>query len=390
MTVADVEEAQRRLVDQLVEDGALTPEWRPAFEAVHRAAFVPQTVWIEGNAGLLVPLHRIKDPDHWLELAYADDAVITQVDDGQPEPEDTGRRISSSASMPSVVAQMLAHTDVQPGHRVLEIGTGTGYNAALLAHRLGAENVVTIEIDSVLAETARHALRATGYGTVTVVTGDGAQGYPAEAPFDQILSTVAVQNVPHTWVEQTRPGGLVITPWGTEYYNGGLLVLTVTGDGTATGHIASKASFMTLRQQRFAHSGLTLTAKDDAQATVTETDIHPAEVANGDVAFDACIAIALRVPDCDMSYSLPELDEDGEGILWLVDYTSGSWARLHHHPDHDGPYRVLQFGSRRLWDEVEASYRWWCDAGCPSADRWRFTVAPDGQHAQLHAGPARS
>lgn len=145
---------------------------------------------------------------------------------------------------------------------------------------------------------------------------------------------------------------------------------------------------MTLREQRFAHPGLRLTAHDDAQATRTETDIHPAEVANGEVAFDACIAIALRVPSCDLSYAPPELDEHGEGILWLVDYTSGSWARLHHHPEHDGPYKVLQSGPRRLWDEVEAGYRWWRNAGCPCAGQWSFTVTPDGQRTQLQTDPA--
>lgn len=384
MTVADAEEQQRRqLIAHLVESGALAPQWRSAFEAVSRTAFLPETVWMEDDTGLLIPVRRAEDPDRWRELAYVDDAVITQVDDGHPAPGGIGRRISSSASMPTVVAQMLARCEFQPGHRVLEIGTGTGYNAALLAYRLGAENVVTVEVDGVLAESARRALRAAGFAGVTVVTGDGSHGYLPGAPFDRILSTAAVQNVPYAWVEQTRPGGLIVTPWGNEYYNGGLLVLTVNDDATAAGHIAGKASFMTLRQQRFEHPGLALTAHDDAQATRTETEIHPAEVANGEVAFDACIAIALQVPNCDLSYAPPDLDENGEGILWLVDYASGSWARLHHHPDQDGPYRVMQSGSRRLWDEVEASHRWWRDAGCPSADRWRFTVTCNGQHARL-------
>jgi protein-L-isoaspartate O-methyltransferase len=92
-----------------------------------------------------------------MELVYADDAVITQVNDGHPAAEGGGVRISSSASMPTVVAQMLAHGALQAGQRVLEIGTGTGYNAALLAHRLGAQRVVTIEIDPELAHSAQHA-----------------------------------------------------------------------------------------------------------------------------------------------------------------------------------------------------------------------------------------
>jgi len=383
MTATEGQLAHRQLVEYLAESGALSAEWRPVFEAVPRAEFIPETVWVESDRGALLPLRRAEDPRRWLELAYADDAVITQVDDGQPAAEGTGRRISSSASMPTVVAQMLAHCAAQPGQRVLEIGTGTGYNAALLAQRLGAGNVVTIEIDPELAQTARHALKTAGYDAVTVVTGDGAQGYPPAAPFDEVLSTAAVQQVPYDWVEQTRPGGLVLTPWGTDYYNGGLLALSVTEEHTAVGTIIDKASFMTLRQQRFTEPRLTLTAEDDAHAVCSFTDIHPAEIANGYIAFDACIALAIRVPQCAMSYAPPELDADGEGILWLVDARSGSWARLHHHPDRDGPYHVLQSGSRNLWDEVHSSYHWWLDAGRPTADRWRFTITPEGQHIQL-------
>jgi protein-L-isoaspartate(D-aspartate) O-methyltransferase len=383
MTTLEAARAHRRLVEHLSASGALGAEWRPAFEAVDRAEFLPETVWVDGEGGELVPLRRAKDPQRWRELAYADDAVITQVDDGHPAPAGSGVRISSSASMPSVVARMLTHGALQPGQRVLEIGTGTGYHAALLAHRLGADAVVTIEIDPELAHSARNALNATGYGAVTVITGDGASGYSPAAPFDRVLSTAAVQQVPSDWVAQTRPGGLVLTPWGSDYYNGGLLALRVTAEHTAVGGIIDKASFMTLRQHRAIRPELTLTAEDDARATHSTTEIHPAQIANGHVSFDACIALGIRVAHCAMSYAPPELDDNGEGILWLRDVRCGSWARLHHHPDREGPYRVLQSGPRRLWDEVSSSYRWWLDAGRPTADRWRFTITPEGQHVQL-------
>ncbi|MGH8918047.1 MAG: protein-L-isoaspartate O-methyltransferase family protein, partial [Actinomycetes bacterium] len=81
-------------------------------------------------------------------------------------------------------SEVLTALQVAPGMRVLEIGTGTGYNAALLAHQLGAAHVVSVEIDPVVAEHARHALAATGYRAVSVITGDGAEGYPPGAPYD--------------------------------------------------------------------------------------------------------------------------------------------------------------------------------------------------------------
>jgi protein-L-isoaspartate(D-aspartate) O-methyltransferase len=155
----------------------------------------------------LVPLRRTDDPDTWLELAYANASVATQVDDGFPAGDGCGFEVSSSASMPAVVAQMLGALDVEPGRRVLEIGTGTGYNAALLAHRLGAERVVSVEVDPAVAEHARRALDHAGFGAVTVVTGDGAEGYRPGAPYDRVLATVAVGQVPPAWVAQTRPGG---------------------------------------------------------------------------------------------------------------------------------------------------------------------------------------
>ena len=107
---------------------------------------------------------------------------------------------------------------------VLEIGTGTGYNAALLARYLGEQWVTSIDIDPVLSEQARANLKAAGYAP-TVVRADGAGGWPSTAPCDRIISTAAViaGRLPYAWVEQTRPGGLILTPWGTAYHNGALV-----------------------------------------------------------------------------------------------------------------------------------------------------------------------
>jgi protein-L-isoaspartate O-methyltransferase len=175
--MTDVTTLQRRLVDDLIAVGKLTPPWLEAFAAVPRHQFIPDTIW-DDSSGELVPLRRDDDPDRWWEAAYAPAVVVTQVDDGHPAgPDQRGHYITSSASQPDVVALMFDALDVQPGMRVLEIGTGTGYNAALLAHRLGSGNVTSVEIDPEVADHARRALTTTGY-PVTVLTGDGAQGYP--------------------------------------------------------------------------------------------------------------------------------------------------------------------------------------------------------------------
>ncbi len=161
--MTDPESLSGQMLDRLTSSGELTPAWLEAFAAVTRHRFIPDTVWISDDAGL-VPLHRGDDPQGWMRRAYASAAVITQVDDGHPTgPGQRGRHITSSASQPEVVALMLTALDAEPGMRVLEIGTGTGYNAALLARRLGAQNITSVDIDPDLADHARRALVATGY-----------------------------------------------------------------------------------------------------------------------------------------------------------------------------------------------------------------------------------
>jgi protein-L-isoaspartate(D-aspartate) O-methyltransferase len=379
--VADARALRQRMVEDLAQRGELDERWRAAFTEVPRHVFLPELVWRQDRdrAGDcdLVPLRRVEDPQRWLELAYANASVSTQVDDGHPAGEGgCGFEVTSSASMPAVVAQMLAALEVEPGMRVLEIGTGTGYNAALLAHRLGTPHVLSVEIDPAVAEHARHALAAAGYGRLSVITGDGAEGYSPQAPYDRVISTVAAAEVPHAWVTQTRPGGLVLTPWGTAYYPGGLLALTVDQDGTtATGRIIGPASFMWLRAQRIPRYTIGQIMRGNNAATMSTTDLHPWQVA-GDA--NAATAIGLRVPRCENFYHAQSSDT---GILYLVDQHSRSWATLH--TTAELPYEVRQAGQRKLWDETETAYRWWIDAGEPAVDAWRFTVTPNGQQVEL-------
>ncbi|MGH3933921.1 MAG: methyltransferase domain-containing protein [Pseudonocardiaceae bacterium] len=380
--MADADALRQRMVDGLAQRGELDERWRAAFAEVPRHEFIPELVWHHdrdaSGSGDLVPVRRCDDAQGWLERAYANTPVITQVDDGHPAGDGgCGFEVTSSASMPAVVAQMLGALDAQPGMRVLEIGTGTGYNAALLAHRLGAGDVVSVEVDPAVAEHARHALAATGFGAVTVVTADGAEGYPTQAPYDRVISTAAVATVPHAWLAQTRPAGMVLTPWGTAYYPGGLLALTVHRDATATGRIVGPASFMWLRAQRIPRYTTSRIVRHDDTATASTTDLHPWH-AVGDA--HAATAIGLRVPQCENFYH-PDSAEAEAGTLYLVDQWSRSWATLE--VTTDLPYEVRQSGQRKLWDEVATAHRWWLDIGKPAADAWRFTIDPRAQRIEL-------
>ncbi len=140
-------------------------------------------------------------PEEYREHAYVDTALPI------------GR--GATISQPTVIAEMLALLSPNPGEKILEVGTGSGYTAALLSE-LGAR-VVSVEIDPSLAEEAAKRLRALGYN-VKVVVGDGGAGYPPEAPYDGIICHAAVPNIPEPWVEQLREGGRIVAPVGDKHY----------------------------------------------------------------------------------------------------------------------------------------------------------------------------
>jgi protein-L-isoaspartate O-methyltransferase len=174
---------------------------------------------------------------------------------------------------------MLAALDVRPGHTVLEIGTGTGWNAALLSRRVGsAGRVITIEVDPDLAEQARRTLADAGYAPV-VVPGDGLLGYAPLAPFDRVIATAAVREVvPAAWLDQLKPGGRLVTPWGTDWSNGVMLTVDTALDGTGAGRFSGRLAFMRLRSQRCALYGWQPDPADIEHAEVSTTDCRGNDV----------------------------------------------------------------------------------------------------------------
>jgi protein-L-isoaspartate(D-aspartate) O-methyltransferase len=133
-------------------------------------------------------------------------------------------------SQPYVVAYMTEQLNVGPTHRVLEIGTGSGYQAAVLS-RLARE-VVTIERYRTLADQARERLKALGYDNVEVVAGDGFKGMPERAPFDRIIITAAAETIPETLMAQLADGGIMILPLGSHEGSQHIIKLTKLQTGT--------------------------------------------------------------------------------------------------------------------------------------------------------------
>ncbi|MFF4268944.1 methyltransferase domain-containing protein [Streptomyces sp. NPDC001536] len=231
-------EARAGLVRQIDASGAWAddPVWRGAFEAVPRHVFVPY-YYVGVMGGYERRWGESPDPrirERWVRGAYADTPLATRMRDGE---------LVSSSSQPSLMAMMLAALEVEDGSRVLEIGAGTGYNAALLAHRLGDDGLVTtIDLEPEITEAARQHLAAAGYRPL-VVTGDGARGVPERAPFDRIIATCTLASIPQAWLAQCAPGARILTPLAT-----GLIALTVRDAGHAEGRfLHTPAYFVPLR-----------------------------------------------------------------------------------------------------------------------------------------------
>jgi len=186
-TAEDADTAAGRLRDalvgQIIRDGRMrTPRIEETLRAVPRHLFVPGAS---------------------LEAAYANSTVDVK--------KDSDGTSISCASQPGVVGLMLEQLQPQPGDSVLELGAGTGYNAALLARLVGAAgHVTTIDVDDDIVLGARSHLAAAGIGNVTVVLGDGALGHPAGAPYDRIIATVGAHGIPRAWMDQLAPGGRLL------------------------------------------------------------------------------------------------------------------------------------------------------------------------------------
>ncbi|MDA2806685.1 methyltransferase domain-containing protein [Nocardiopsis suaedae] len=374
--------ASEELISMLLEAGALTPEWAPAFKELPRSAFLPEKMWaFDTRTGQSSLVDRTASPESWTYWATADAPITVQWDDGAYGSPRHGTVPTSSASMPSVVASMLRDLDAHPGMTVLELGTGTGWNAALLAHRLGPHAVTSIEADPEIARAARDNLRRVG-GDVHVVAGDGLLGAPDRAPFDRVIATFGLRTVPATWVTQTRPGGILLVPWGTDFSpQDAVARLVVAEDGlSASGRFTGPVQFMKARSQRLAWPGGDRHVHDWPGRTST-TSLTADDIAPKDPYGSPAFVLGLLVDEA----VHVRHDDEHRTVVWVYGLSDRSWAAAVFDGD-TGTGRVHQSGPRSLWDDVEAAWTWWERQGRPGVEEFGLTVTADGaQQAWLRA-----
>ncbi|MGP4001461.1 methyltransferase domain-containing protein [Streptomyces sp. 8N706] len=365
----------------LLESGVMTSDWAPSFAAIPRSLFLPDLMWpFDQESGGSIAVSKAKDPEAWHGYADANVPIVTQWDDGEHSGTEPGTVSTSSASMPSVVFSMLRDLAVAGGMRVLEIGTGTGWNAGLLAHQLGDRNVVTVEVDPKVAMAARKALHGAGLNPL-IVEADGLLGYAPDGLYDRVIATCGLRSIPYAWVEQTRPGGIIVAPWGTQYSSQDAVArLIVAADGeSAAGRFTGPVQFMKARSQRLPwprHADY-VPESWPGDARRSSTSVSADSLFEGPFGVAEFI-IGLLVRDC-----VHAAHDQGDGIrtAWFYSLTDTSWAAVRFRADADT--EVYQAGPRELWSEVEAAYIWWDTVGRPGLDRFGLTVTAEGETSWL-------
>ncbi len=337
-------EFREPLVAQLKRHGAFGGEWiERALLRVPRHLFVRR---LKDPDGTYRDLDRMHHTDDDLRTIYSDAALLIH------DPP-------SSTSQPWLMAQMLASLHVRPGMKVLEIGTGSGWNAALLAVGTGDPTLVhSIDIQpDLVAEAAEH-LRDAGVNGVRLRAGDGAAGWPDAAPFDRIIATAGCPDIAPAWLDQLAEDGVLLLPFSTPGCGDPVLALHKRG-GTVAGGFVLPAGFMKLQGALGAGSGLPPPApkRHVLFRTIRIPGHHPND-----------LAFFLRgSPWC-----RPVAEEWLEHpVRWRLTGARGDWSATY---DFDRRTLVCSGRPGALWNLLRETHRWLA-LGRPKLTDYRAEVS---------------
>lgn len=375
--------ARVRLVERIAAgDVVLSSRIAEAFLNVPRHVFTPVfyrresgdrfTPWRAGDTG---------DTDGaWWDAVYSGGSLITEVDGVHAEhapPEGVFGVPTSSSTAPDLMADMLDALDPTSGARTLEIGTGSGYNTALLSRLVGAHNVTTVDHTPHLVDTARERLKVAGF-TPDVVLSDGTAGWARNAPYDRLIATASVPRVPDAWIEQCAPGAVLVVPLKGTLAGGSIAWLKKLPDGTAAGRLMhTPAAFMPLLPD----------------TDVTEGRPRPARPVAGHAADETrTSALTPRVLD-DWTFSFFAQFHLEPHTTRTFTHTDGRHITVLRTPDGHATTvtetergaEVAWSGGRDLWAPIERARRLWLDLNRPRREWFTIEVAPAGQHIRLAA-----
>ncbi|MBV9691524.1 MAG: hypothetical protein JO202_17635 [Ktedonobacteraceae bacterium] len=372
------------LVTTLKKEGHLSsPLVEAAFRRVPRHPFIDHFFLHERRNDRRVRWRHIQpsslqDTEAWLQAIYTNEPLITAYDEaGVHNP-------TSSSSSPAAMALMLEASELCPGLRVLEIGTGTGYNAGLLASIVGnPHHVFTVEIEAGLAQRAQQKLdQVVGEG-ITVYAGDGLKGYAPGAPYDRILATGSYYKVPLAWLDQLRPGGIILM--NLRGHLGPCAFLKVVKVGpqrAAHGTFLSASSFMELHDADAPSRKLTdLVAQYFARPVTTQ-------VACACTEFDPSLLWEDHRLDFLLQLSFPHMYLTSVGMdpmcPSLIDVASDTML-VFRPTEHKSEWVVEIKGKQQLWHEVAKAYQVWVATGKQEVSSYLLEIDEIGNQAVLLA-----
>ena len=356
-----------RYVDELKAAGAIGPAAvERAFRTVERHRLL-ETFYHRDAGGRRTVEHDPGHPrrDH-LALIYADTALATRHFGGMP---------TSSTSQASLVAKMLELLELSEGLKILEVGAGTGYNAALLAEMVGDQHlVVTMDVLEDVVEQTRRLLAGAGYPQIQVLLRDGFEGAAEQAPFDRIVATAGCSDLSPHWAEQLAADGAMLVP--LRHASGHPLVLARKDGGGLRGRMVLRTGFIPVRGPLHIEDQWALGVRvTDRAKTVHEPDRGP--------------RFAARRPDEPMGLTDDETDflfflglhdrrachaPQGPGLSAGPD----GWAAL-------APDGIRWWKDASLARELDRRYRQWDARGRPALEDYQISFRPIDQEG---AGPS--